>query len=439
MAKKAIILIYIFTFMIFSFSINSISVQVNDITFKGNIDGDIVYLPLTDVCKEFDIKFGFFPDTNIIAINFQNKMMSTVVDQKELIVNNEISELENPPILINSEVYMPIEFFSKYLELDISWKPEEISKSSVISELVFRESPDVLEIFIKADKSFSKNEYFVIQDKRDLIISFPNTKIDLEGFEYPHDYIEDVNYLNEKQETAQLTIRFKNNLDIQLGPSVKPAGMYIRVNISDVQKTLPENRDVLDTSEIISYREPGSIEVSASEIPLISTTEVASVISLDSQETYEVEDSYIEEVPDIELQQYTFVEETSENILENKVIVIDPGHGGSDYGITKFGIYEKDIVLSIGRKLFDKLSEGDASVFLTRKGNENLTDEKRSYVANSNRAQLFLSLHLAFSRDEKISGFSIYYSPQSENDLKDKQDSMEELKNIKRYDDSIKF
>ena len=54
--------------------------------------------------------------------------------------------------------------------------------------------------------------------------------------------------------------------------------------------------------------------------------------------------------------------------LTGKVIYIDPGHGGLDPGTIYKNIYEKDINLSISKKLKDLLEKEGAIVYLTRYG-----------------------------------------------------------------------
>ena len=49
--------------------------------------------------------------------------------------------------------------------------------------------------------------------------------------------------------------------------------------------------------------------------------------------------------------------------VANRVIVVDPGHGGSDPGAAgKDGALEKDITLAIGRRLADCLGQAGAMV-----------------------------------------------------------------------------
>ena len=91
-------------------------------------------------------------------------------------------------------------------------------------------------------------------------------------------------------------------------------------------------------------------------------------------------------------------------------IVIDPGHGGKDPGATAFGLKEKDIVLRIAKKLAPVLQEQTgAQVTLTRSTDVFVPLEERTAIANTNDADLFISLHINAHPSEKVHGLETYY------------------------------
>ena len=79
-----------------------------------------------------------------------------------------------------------------------------------------------------------------------------------------------------------------------------------------------------------------------------------------------------------------------------RVIVIDPGHGGTETGAAgKDGTLEKDITLSIARKLKAVLENNSSTrVILTRDGDQLVPLDDRTALANNNKADLFISIHL---------------------------------------------
>ena len=98
-------------------------------------------------------------------------------------------------------------------------------------------------------------------------------------------------------------------------------------------------------------------------------------------------------------------------------IVIDPGHGGKDPGAIAFGMKEKDIVLKVANRLAEHLrNDLGANVILTRTGDFFLPLEERTAIANTNDADLFISLHINAHPSPQVRGFETYFLNLSTND-----------------------
>ncbi len=74
-------------------------------------------------------------------------------------------------------------------------------------------------------------------------------------------------------------------------------------------------------------------------------------------------------------------------------VVIDPGHGGSDYGAIYGNRNEKDDNLNLALLVFENLEEMGIDAELTRDSDKKISLEKRCAFANRKRADLFVSLH----------------------------------------------
>lgn len=91
------------------------------------------------------------------------------------------------------------------------------------------------------------------------------------------------------------------------------------------------------------------------------------------------------------------------------IVVIDAGHGGKDPGcIGKGGTREKDIVLSVAKKLKNKLDSNGFKTYLTRGDDTYLKLARRAEIAERRKADLFISLHANANPSRKMKGFSIY-------------------------------
>ncbi|MFA5179942.1 MAG: LysM peptidoglycan-binding domain-containing protein [Syntrophales bacterium] len=95
---------------------------------------------------------------------------------------------------------------------------------------------------------------------------------------------------------------------------------------------------------------------------------------------------------------------------KDKIVVIDPGHGGEDPGaVSRYGTYEKKVVLEISKKVRDKLNALEGyHAFLTREGDYYVSFKKRLKIAREYGADLFLSIHADASRSRLASGTSVY-------------------------------
>lgn len=75
-------------------------------------------------------------------------------------------------------------------------------------------------------------------------------------------------------------------------------------------------------------------------------------------------------------------------------IYIDAGHGGTDPGAVGNGLREKDLTLTISKKIADILKGYDCSVKLSRTGDQTLSLKQRTDDANKWGADYLLSVHI---------------------------------------------
>ena len=101
---------------------------------------------------------------------------------------------------------------------------------------------------------------------------------------------------------------------------------------------------------------------------------------------------------------------SNKNTASNqRIIVIDAGHGGKDPGcIGKGGTQEKTVVLSVAKKLKNKLDANGFKTFLTRSSDVYLKLADRASIAEKKKADLFISLHANANPSRDMKGFSIY-------------------------------
>ncbi len=123
------------------------------------------------------------------------------------------------------------------------------------------------------------------------------------------------------------------------------------------------------------------------------------------------------------------VTEATANIPYEKIIILDPGHGGEDAGATGVnGAYEKDLNLQMAFEIGAALEEKGYIVVYTRtddkllyteeqniKGIRKISDLKnRCKVAERYPDSIFVSIHMNSFGSEKYSGLQVYYSEKND-------------------------
>lgn len=108
----------------------------------------------------------------------------------------------------------------------------------------------------------------------------------------------------------------------------------------------------------------------------------------------------------------------------DKVILIDPGHGGIDGGAkSKTGTIEKDINLQISLKLRDNLEEKGYKVYMTRDEDEGLYQKgntvmekkredlnRRVEMKKETECDIFVSIHQNMFPQSKCYGAQVWYA-----------------------------
>lgn len=92
-------------------------------------------------------------------------------------------------------------------------------------------------------------------------------------------------------------------------------------------------------------------------------------------------------------------------------VVVDAGHGGEDFGAKGAGgLYEKDLVLDIARRLSRALAARGLDVVMTRERDEFVPLERRTSLANDADADLFLSIHANAAPNPRPRGVETFFA-----------------------------
>ncbi|RAS74441.1 N-acetylmuramoyl-L-alanine amidase [Priestia endophytica] len=99
-------------------------------------------------------------------------------------------------------------------------------------------------------------------------------------------------------------------------------------------------------------------------------------------------------------------------------VKIDSGHGGSDPGAGGYNIFEKDVVLRIAKYMKDHLDKYYPAInaSLTRTTDVFWTLNKRTDIANREKVDAFVSIHINSSGNPDAKGFETFRYPGTKGD-----------------------
>ena len=97
--------------------------------------------------------------------------------------------------------------------------------------------------------------------------------------------------------------------------------------------------------------------------------------------------------------------------LYDKVVVIDAGHGGDDYGAVYNTVVEKNITQIVADKLSEKLEANNIKAYLTRSEDKMCSEADRAKMTNEFFADMLISIHVAYdTKDSSLYGVKTLYN-----------------------------
>jgi N-acetylmuramoyl-L-alanine amidase/beta-lactamase regulating signal transducer with metallopeptidase domain len=99
---------------------------------------------------------------------------------------------------------------------------------------------------------------------------------------------------------------------------------------------------------------------------------------------------------------------------DKKIIVIDAGHGGHDFGAKTDDLNEKNLTSEIAKKIKAMYADSDIEIHFTRTSDEFIELKERTNFINSIQPDLVISLHVNNSKNNDTRGFEVYITDKSD-------------------------
>lgn len=101
--------------------------------------------------------------------------------------------------------------------------------------------------------------------------------------------------------------------------------------------------------------------------------------------------------------------------VQKPLIVLDPGHGGFDFGAQTHASEEKRLALTTSYLVKKILNDRGYPVMMTRTRDVFIPLKKRANIANNAKSAVFLSLHFNSAKNASAEGVEIYFYEKAKN------------------------
>ncbi len=213
-------------------------------------------------------------------------------------------------------------------------------------------------------------------------------------------------------ETTQVAVYFQGRVSYNISSLPGKTGFVLRA-----ERALPEEGD-----QVIEVNDGVVSRIDISGVSGGTNITVRFMEPVEYHVSSEHKDRNFPVIEVIRPTQKQPVKLTSQQVTElkknNKIVVIDPGHGGWHYGAGANGLVEKSQTMELALRLKEKLDKvPGVKTFLTRDVNFNQGDyyvslPRRREIAADLGADLFISLHLnapGSPSDHSARGTEIYF------------------------------
>ena len=329
---------------------DNLQLKLNDTIINADVAPVIVngrtFLPARDIIESLGGRITWFPALKLLNLTLGKKEVSLVIDIPEAEINGKKIPLQSAPAIMEDRVMIPLEVVQLLTEAEAEWDKEtkEINITShqpYITSIRSYSHPDKTRIVINISEKSTYNVLTLSEPDRVVV-----------------DVKASLNQLDKVQQEVEV-----NDLLVSRVRSGQFTPDTVRI-VSDLKgKYDAQVFDLTDPNRIV--------------IDVFTPEKLIEQIGQPGIPSQEIIVEHIEIKDD-----------------KKQIIVIDPGHGGSQPGaIGSGGLKEKDVVLDIALKLKRILQEKGFTVYLTREKDVDVALENRPHMAMQKEAAVFVSIH----------------------------------------------
>lgn len=338
-------------------------------------------VPLKPVTEALGLPMTWYETSQTVRIEDTNAVIILKVGDAKAQVGDQTVQLDIAPLIVDGQVLVPLRFLGDVLEAKVEWLPEQMLVKlhrSLLGKVAFERYPDRTRLIF--DLTLPEDyEVFRLHSPERLVIDLP-------GARYP-----DKKTIHSVNTALVSTLRVSQ---FQLNPPIARAVIDL------------ESPDIEYKASVLSAQGKLIIDITKKAGRPTTSTAPASAPAASSAG----EKQAVKEQPKATLKEQTPATlKAPPSVLMNKLIAIDPGHGGKNPGaIGVTGVWESEVNYDIAKRLNELLLEAGAFTLMTRKGEQDPNLYDRAKMANESHADIFVSVHSDAHPKPETRGTTVY-------------------------------
>ena len=470
MIKRIILLIFVFCFLL-SYAVcaeDKVKIFYNGKEINADVNAFIensrTLIPVVMLTKMgYETSWNEKKQTVKIFKNEDSdgKNITLTIGSNIAVVDSKTVLMDVKAKIYNDRTYVPIRFVSENFGYNVSWEnltrsvyivdDENLSEDySMVTNVAVSRETGSLSIKLYADSEFSKVDNFSLSEPLRYVFDIHDAVLDIpQGTKnISSDIISSVRYSQyttfpkvirlviDAKQKADITYKYVDSVFTILIKDEQPAIIEnitaTKIN-NGVSFSVSTNRDLGYTTYKLSnptryYIEFEKAKIEADDI-LYSSDIISKVKTAENDNSTQIIFYLKGTATQTKCEFYRkngnyCVDITKRDInvqKSNKLIVIDPGHGGDEPGSLgkiddKIVLYEKDVNLKIAMVAYNKLINEGYNVIATRTDDSTVSLMQRVEIANESNAALFVSVHNNSFEDSSAKGTLTMYAYDDEKD-----------------------
>lgn len=363
-ANKYINMILTYDYQKHNYNAEEVFIEVNgtkltNLTMPPIILNNYTLVPAREVFEAIGAKVDWKKDTEQVYVTYEDTLVLIPVNSRNSYVNGNIKQMDIEAKIINGKTMIPLRFVSNALSFNVEWDPKTrtasiIAKKSESAEAAadIQKAETVTAPTTAEQTNYSiENMYF---DNDALYIKNADNNINLTNIT-EYDRYEEHKYIVEIM--GDLSSYIKNT-------SLNTNGEYIKscdINAEGSKTTITFTENKIMALEIFNSDE------------------------------------------------YICFKAVSPKKKYDKIVIIDPGHGGDKPGAIANDLVEKDLTLKMALSVKQRLdSDGRVKCYMTRLDDTDISLEDRAALANDIGGDMFISIHINSADSSEAHGTETY-------------------------------